>query len=295
MLVRKGAIAPDGFEPWQMARVRSPDFPGERLIVCFNPRLAAERRRKRNALLQETEDDMRALAARYQEGALDRDELNRRLGTLRRRKMAKHFRFRFDESDAAFRFTRDAASIAAEARLDGLYVIRTNLDDGELDDAEIVRSYKALARVDQAFRSLGTLSLRAGTIFHWRDECVRAHFFLCLLAYYLEWHMRRKLKPLMFAEENPPRHDNPVAPVPRSPEVRRKQATRRNREGLPVLGFRDLLEHLGTLCATEYQTGSGLAVSVLTRLTPLQEKAFSLLELKPHPAPKPRNPEAPPR
>ena len=116
-----------------------------------------------------------------------------------------------------------------------------------------------------------------------------------MLAYYLEWHMRRKLKPLMFAEENPPRQDNPAAPVPRSPEVRRKQATRPNREGLPVLGFRDLLEHLGTLRATEFQTGSGFSVSVLTRPTPLQERAFSLLGLKPHPAPKPRNSEAPPR
>ena len=141
-LVRKGAIAPDGFEPWKMARVRSPDFPGERLIVCSNPQLAEERRRTRSALLQDTEDDVRALAARYQEGALDRDEVNRRLGTLRRRKMDKHFQFRFAESDAAFRFARDAESIAAQARLDGLYVIRTNLDDGELDDAEIVRSYR---------------------------------------------------------------------------------------------------------------------------------------------------------
>ena len=295
MLVRKGAIAPDGFEPWHMARVRSPDFPGQRLIVCFNPQLAEERRRKRNALLQDTEDAVRALAARYRDGDLDRDGLNRGIGTLRRRRMLKHFHFHYDESDAAFSFQRNTESVAAEARLDGLYVIRTNLQDNLLDDAEIVRSYKALARVEQAFRSLKTLSLRVRPIFHWRDERVRAHFFLCMLAYYLEWHMRRKLKPLMFAEENPPRQRNPVAPAPRSREVRRKQATRQNREGLPVLGFRDLLEHLGTLCATEFDTGSGFSVSVLTRMTPLQEKAFSLLGLKPHTAPEPRSSEARPR
>ncbi len=149
--------------------------------------------------------------------------------------------------------------------------------------------------VEQAFRSLKTLSLRARPIFHWRDERVRAHFFLCMLAYYLEWHMRQKLKPLMFAEETPPRNENPVAPAPRSKEVRRKQRTRRNRDGLPVLGFRDLLEHLGTLCATEIDTGNGFSLSVLTRMKPLQEKAFSLLGLKPHPAPQPRETETIPR
>ena len=293
-LARKGTIAPDHFQPWQMARVCSPDFPGEGLIVCFNPLLAAERRRKRNALLQATEDAVRELADLYQQGSIDRDELNQRLGALRRRKMAKHFLFHFEEPDATFSFERNAASIDAEARLDGLYVIRTNLDQTALDDADTVRAYKALARVEQAFRSLN-LSLRARPIFHGRNERVRAHFFLCMLAYYLEWHMRQKLKPLMFAEETPPRNENPVAPAPRSKEVRRKQRTRRNRDGLPVLGFRDLLEHLGTLCATEIDTGNGFSLSVLTRMKPLQEKAFSLLGLKPHPAPQPRETETIPR
>ena len=268
-----------------MARIRSPDFPGERLILCFNPRLAEERRRKRDALLAATEDAVHGLAERHKAGSLDRDQLNQGLGALRRRKMAKYFHFRFTEADAAFSFQRNTESIDAEARLDGLYVLRTNLDEEQLDDADTVRSYKALARVEQAFRSLKTLSLRVRPIFHWRDERVRAHFFLCMLAYYLEWHMRQNLKPLMFAEENPTTHDNPVAPAPRSEEARRKQSTRRNRDRLPVHGFRDLLEHLGTLCATEIDTGSGFAVSVLTQPTPLQEKAFALLGLKPHPAP----------
>ena len=136
-----------------------------------------------------------------------------------------------------------------------------------------------------------TVNLHVRPIFHWRTERVRAHFFLCMLAYYLEGHMRRKLKPLMFAEETPPRKDNPVAPAPRSKEVRRKQRTRRNRDGLPVHGFRDLLENLGTLCATEIDTGNGFSLTVLTRMTTLPEKAFSLLGLKPHPAPQPRQTE----
>ena len=147
----------------------------------------------------------------------------------------------------------------------------------------------------QALRSLKTLSLRGRPNFHGRDERVRARFFLCMLAYYPEWHMRRKLKPLVFANELPPRNENPVVPAPRSEEVRRKQRTRRNRDGLPVHGFRDLLKHLGTLCETEFDTGIGFSLSVLTRMTPLQEKAFSLLGLKPHPAPQPRETEIKPR
>ena len=147
-LAREGTIAPDRFQPWQMARVRSPDFPGERLIVCFNPLLAGERRRKRNALLQTTEDAVRGLADLYRQGSIDRDELNQRLGALRRLKMAKHFLFRFEEPDATFSFERNPASIDAEARLDELYVIRTNLDQTALDDADTVRAYKALARVE---------------------------------------------------------------------------------------------------------------------------------------------------
>ena len=142
--------------------------------------------------------------------------------------------------------------------------------------------------MEQGFRSQKTLSLRARTIFNWRNDRVRANFFLCILAYYHERHMRRTLKPLMFAEETSPRKENPVAPAPRSKEIRRKQRSRRNRDRLPVHGFRDLLEHLGTLCATEIDTGNGFSLSVLTRMTPLQEKAFSPLGLKAHPAPQPR-------
>ena len=131
----------------------------------------------------------------------------------------------------------------------------------------------------------------SGPVYVYSADHVRAHEFLCMLAYYVEWHMRHRLKPLKFAEENPPRQVNPVAPVPRSRQVRRNQATRQNREGLRVLGFRDLPEHLGTLCATAFDTGSGFSVSVLTWLTPLQEKPFPCSALNPHPAPKPCTPE----
>ena len=288
-LVCGGAIGPGRLEPSRMARIRSPDFPGERLILCFNPRLAEERRRRRDALLAATEDAAHGLAEGYKAGSLDRDQLNRGLGALRRRKMARHFRFA--ESDAAFSFQRDTETIAAEACLYGLYVIRTNLDEEQLDDAGAVPSYQALARVEQAFRSQQTLSLRVRSIFHGCDGRVRTDFFLCMPAWYLEWRMCQSLKPLMFAEQNPHTHDNSDGSASRSEKARRKQSTRRNRDGFPVHGLRDLLERLGTLCATEIDTGSGFAASEFTQPTPLQERAFALLGLKPHPAPPPRKPE----
>ncbi len=222
---------------------------------------------------------LRGLADLYQQGSIGRDELNRRLGTLRWLKMVTHFLFRFEEPDAAFSFERNAASIDAKARLDGLSVIRISPDQTARDDAAGVCEYRAFPRVKQAFRSLKSLSLRARPIFHWYNERVRAHFFLCMPAYYLESRMRRKLKSLMFAEETPPRTEHPVTPARRSREVRRKQRTRRNRDGLPIHGFQVLLKRLGTLCATEIDTGNGFSLPLLTRLTPLQEKASSLLRL----------------
>ena len=171
-----------------MASVTSPDFPGERLPVCCNPLVAAERRRKRYALLACNETDALTLAADYAAGKYDRDEFNRCLGTLRRRKMGKHFLWTFDDGTPAFSSTRKQESIRAGERLDGLYVIRTSLTEETLGDAEVVRAYKSLARVERAFRSLKTAVLKVRPIFHWRERRVRAHLFLCMLAYYLEWH-----------------------------------------------------------------------------------------------------------
>ena len=285
-LVDRGHVTPGLFDTWGLARVTTPDYPGERLIVCYNPVLAAERKRNRDGLLDATETDARDFAARHAAGDIDRDELNRRLGTLRRRKMAKHFRFEFDEGSGTFSCERDQASIDAEAALDGLYVIRTNVDEDEIEDVEAVRVYKSLSRVERAFRSLKTVSLRIRPIFHWRDDRVRAHLLICMLAWYVEWHMRRRLAPLLFAEEDgAPLSANPVAPPERSEKARRKDKRRKTDDGLAVCDFRDLLGHLGTLAATEIATGTDFAVPALTKPTELQERAFALLGLRPHPAP----------
>ena len=295
-LARQKLVQPSLFDTRNMASITSPDFPGERLLVCFNPLVAAERGRKRAALLERTESDARELAARYADGKLDRDELNRRLGTLRRRKMGKHFRWEFDPESEAFLCERRRESIEAEERLDGIYVVRTSVREEQLDDAGVVRAYKSLAQVERAFRSLKTTLLHVRPVFHWRERRVRAHLLVCMLAYYLEWHMRRRLAPLLFAEEHPQeRNADPVGPVRRSEPARRKDRTRRTLDGqLPLQSFPDLLASLGTLTAVELKIEGvpGLAVPTLSELTPLQKRAFKLLGLRPHPAPRLSSPES---
>ena len=293
-LARHKHIQPSLFDSHDMAAVTSPDFPGERLLVCYNPLGAAERRRKRNALLAKTETDALAMAADYAAKKYDRDEFNRRLGTLRRRKMGKHLEWTFDEQTEAFSSSRKLESIAAEERLDSIYVIRTNLSEETLGDRAVVHAYKSLARVERAFRSLKTVLLKVRPIFHWRERRVRAHLVVCLLAYYLEWHLRRRLVPLLFAEEGgPPLGASPVGPAQRSPAARRKDRTRETLKArLRLQSFPDLLASLSTLTAVElvYEQVPGYAIPALSAMTPLQHKAFDLLGLEPHPAP----PLAPP-
>lgn len=210
-LVKQGQIQPTLLDDWGLAQITSPDYPNERLVVCCNPFLRDERRRKRNALLVATEEDTRTLATRYAEGKIERDEFNRKLGALKRRKMAKHFDYKFNKKTGAFSFTCKDKSIAEEESLDGLYVIRTNVEEAELGNVEAVRAYKNLAKVERAFRSFKTSSLRVRPIYHWREDRVRSHLFLCLLAYYAEWHMRQQLAPLLFTDEDPRPGVTPVA------------------------------------------------------------------------------------
>ncbi len=293
-LAEQGHFQPSLFDKHELAAITVPEFPGERLLVCYNPLVAAERRRKRLALLASTEADLAPLAAAYAAGQLERDEFNRRLGTLRRRKMGKHLQWSFDEHSAAFSSTRNEASIAAEARLDGFYIVRTSLTAQELDDDAVVRAYKSLARVERAFRSLKTSGLRVRPIFHWKAERVRAHLLLCMLAYYLEWHLRRRLAPLLFSEEDEPQHaGGPVGPLQRSAAAQRKDRTRQSEDGsLPLQSLADLLAGLGTLCAAELQYPQlpGYGVPTLSQLEPLHERVFALLGCQPHPAPAPRPP-----
>ena len=288
-LVRQNHLQPSLFDTHGLASIRAPDYPDERLLVCYNPLVAAERRRKREDLLSRTEADLAAMATAYAAGRIDRDEFNRRLGTLRKRKMGKHLQWSFDEHTEAFRSARKPDSIAAEARLDGLYVVRTSLAEEELGDAEVVRAYKGLARVERAFRSLQTSGLRVRPIFHWKESRVRAHLLLCLLAYYVEWHLRQKLATLLFSEEGEPQHPGgPVGPLERSAEAKRKDRTRQTAAGgLPVQSFADLLAGLGTLSAVElkYPQVPGYAVPTLSELEPLHRRVFELLGFQPHPAP----------
>ena len=288
-LARKKHIQPGLFDHHDMVAVTSPDFHGERLLVCFNPLVAAERRRKRNALPDSTEDDALALAVDYKAGKYDRDEFNRHLGTLRRRKMGKHFAWSFDEQTQAFSSARKQEKIAAEEQLDGLYVIRTSLKAEQLGDVDVVRAYKSLARLEGAFRSLKTTVLKVRPILDWRERRVRAHLFVCMLAYYLECHLRRRLAPVLFAEEGgPPEAACPVSPAQRSATAKRKDCTRKTVDGgLPLQSFPDLLESLSTLAVVEleHEKLPGRAIPALSAMTKLQRRAFQLLQLKPHPAP----------
>ena len=244
-------------ERFGLARVTGDDFPGERLLVCFNPMVAAERRRQRDLLLELTEAEAARLAAGYAAGHYDRDEFNRRLGMLRRRRRGKHLRWEFDEATGAFISTRKQESIREEASLDGIYVIRTSLEREALGDEETVRAYKSLARVERAFRSMKSL-LAVRPVFPWKERRVRAHLFVCMLAYYVEWHMRQRLAPQGCS-----------------------------REGLPVQSFPDLLESLSSLTAVELELEGAPehGVPMLSAMTPLQEQAFELLGISPHPAP----------
>ena len=287
-LVHQDVIQPGLFDTPELASVTCDDYPGERLLIGYNPLVAAERRRKRNVLLELTEQDAQQLAAGYAAGRYDRDEFNRRLGGLRRRRMGKHFEWTFDERTEAFTSRRKPDSIEAEERLDGLYVIRTNLEEEQLGDAGTVRAYKSLARVERAFRSLKSL-LAVRPVFHWKERRVRAHLLICLLAYYLEWHMRERLAPLLFVDEEKAEGEaGPVGPAQRSEAGQRKDSTRRTLAGdLPLHSFEDLLEHLGGQSAAELrlEVAPEQRVAVVSAMTSLQKRAFQLLGIKPHPAP----------
>jgi hypothetical protein len=226
------------FDDRDMAEITSPDYPGERLVVCKNPFLAEERRRKRNELLAATERDLAQIKARVQRdknplrGAA---EIGQAVGAvLGRRKVAKHFQISI--SDAEFGFTRNDTTIAAEAALDGIYVLRTSVPAVHADTAATVRAYKSLAEVEQAFRSLKGRDLDLRPVFHWTAPRVRAHVLLCMLAYYLEWHIRRRLAPMLFDEHDPAgREAQRTSPVEqaRPSEATLRKAGRKRAEFVP--------------------------------------------------------------
>jgi transposase len=284
-LTEAGTIQLSLFDERDLAEVSSPDYPGERLIVCRNPLLAEERARKRRELLDATERELLDIQARVRRAnrpLRGKDKIALAVGAvINHYKMAKHFAVTI--SDADLTFERKAEQIEAEAMLDGIYVLRTDLGPATLDASATVRAYKDLATVERAFRSLKTVDLEVRPIHHRRAWRVRAHVLLCMLAYYLEWHMRQALKPVLFDEHDKAAADaaraSIVARAERSEAAERKAATKRTHDGLPVHSFRSLLADLATVTRnTMALAQSPDATFVLyPKLTHVQERAFQLL------------------
>jgi len=272
-----------------LAEIESPEFPGERLVACFNPLLADERRRKREALLAATEKELAKLArqvARRTKRPMLQAEIALRAGRLVDRfKMAKHFELSI--ADGEFRFARRTESIERESQLDGIYVIRTSEPASGLSADDAVRDYKRLAEVKQAFRSLKSIDLLVRPIYHRTEEHVGAHIFVCLLAYYVQWHLKRAWAPLLFEDEELARDRvvrDPVASAEPSASAKRKKATHRTPDELPVHSFRTLIAELATRCRHTCVPAGGtpdVTFAKLTDVTPFQAEAFRLAGLKP--------------
>jgi len=286
-LLNSGTLQLTLFDTRDMASITSPDFPGERLVVCRNADLAAERSRKREDLLVATEKDLAAIKARVERKRHPLHgtaEIALAVGAvLNTYKMKKHFDLNI--TDDALSFARKTAEIAAEAATDGLYVVRTSLLAETLDDADTVRSYKSLARVERAFRCIKTVDLNVRPVYHWLEGRVRAHVFLCMLAYYLEWHMRQCLAPMLFDDTDKEAAEalrsSVVAQARRSKKAVKKQTTGMTPDGLPVHSFRTLLADLATMARNTIVTAINplYPLTVVTRPTLVQQKAFDLLGL----------------
>jgi hypothetical protein len=278
-LVTEGTLQLSLFDERDLVEISSPDFPGERLVVCRNPVLAAERARKREELLAATEVELGRVAAAVARGSLrDAATIGLRVGRIRdRHRMAKHFELGI--GDGSFAFARRTDAIAAEAALDGLYVIRTSVGPDDLDAPGVVLAYKRLAAVERDFRAFKTSELEVRPIHHWREDRVRAHLFLCLLAAHVRWHLERAWAPLLFRDETPPARADAVAPPGRSLTARAKEGTHRTADGLPVHSFRSLLAELGTLTRNRVVLAGSderSAFEILAEATPLQARALAL-------------------
>jgi hypothetical protein len=267
------------FDTQDLAEISHPDYPGERLIACRNPALAAERARKRAELLAATEKLLAGVAARVSAGTLrGAGKIGEAVGkAIGKYKMGKHFRR--DITDTTFTYHRDTAGIDAQAALDGIYVLRTTVDTDTLEPAAVVESYKNLANIERDFRIIKIDDLDLRPIHHRLDERVRAHVLICLLACYLVWHLRKAWAPLTYTDEHPPQRDNPVAPAQRSPEADAKAAGKHDADGNPLRSFRGLLDHLATLTRNQVRYhGASTDVPVLADPTPDQRRAFDLLD-----------------
>ncbi len=286
-LVESGSLQLSLFDQKDLAEIHSPEFPSERLVACFNPLLAEERGRKREELLKATEKDLQRIAkevGRRTQKPLGKAEIGKKVGkVLNRFKMGKHFILTIGEGH--FSFIRDKERIRREETLDGIYVVRTSEPADRLSAEDTVRSYKDLTHVERAFRTFKGVDLLVRPIWHRTENHVRAHIFLCMLAYYVEWHMRKALAPLLFddeeLDENRKKRD-PVKPAKPSVSAKRKKALHLTTDGLEVQSFDTLLVQLGTRCRNRCRIKSdptAPAFYELTEMNPLQRRAFQLLGL----------------
>jgi hypothetical protein len=282
-LVEAEALQLSLFDEQNLLAITHPDYPGERLIGCRNPDLAAERARKRRELLAATEKELNTIAAaarRDKRPLRGKDKIALRVGkVINKYKVAKHFTLQITEQ--AFTFARNEQSIAAEAALDGIYVLRTSLPADTLTDDDVILRYKGLEDVERFFRTLNS-ELDVRPIRHRLADRVRAHMFLRMLSYYLSWHMKQALAPILFHDNDKPaaaaKRVDPVAPAQRSDLALQKAARKRTNEGVPVHSFTSLLADLATLCANHIQPTADMpAFTMLTSPTPLQRQAFDLL------------------
>ncbi|SRR6266702_2249524 len=283
-LVRDGALQLSLFDTVDLAEITHPDYPGERLVACYNPFLQAERAGKRESLLAATEADLAKITAATQRARRPlrgKDKIALRADrVLRRRKVAKHFATGIGDDHLSY--SRDQDSIAAEAKLDGIYVLRTSVQAPGLDSGQVVSSYKALAGVERAFRTFNT-DLDIRPIRHRTEDRVRAHVFLRMLSYYLTWHMQARLAPMLFTDDDKATADaartSPVAPAVRSPKALAKAATKRTPSDLPVHSFTSLLRDLATICLNQIQPADPAlpGFRIVTTPTPLQRQALDLL------------------
>lgn len=287
-LVDSGSLQLSIFDERNLAEIKADNYPGERLVVCKNPLLAQERTRKREDLLRATEAKLAPIQERVKEGKLGgKDQIGLAVGkVIDRHKMAKHFLIEILEN--GLQVWRKQASIEAEAALDGIYVLRTSVTPEGLESGEVVRAYKLLVRVERAFRSFKSIDLQVRPIRHWAENRVRAHIFLCMLAYYVQWHLEQSWAPLLFKDDEPAPAADPVAPAQRSAKALRKARTQRLEDGSPVHSFRTLLGELKTLTRSRILPPDAPTAAIFDKVstpTPFQVRALALLGLsvQPHP------------
>jgi Transposase DDE domain len=287
-LVEDGALQLSLFDEQNLVEISSPEFPGERLVCCHNPALADERARKRDELLAATEKELATIAAatgRATRALRGKDKIGLRVGkVINRYKMAKHFTITIGED--AFSFSRNQDAVLAEAALDGIYVLRTSLPEATLATDDVVLRYKGLEDVERFFRTLNS-ELDVRPIRHRLADRVRAHMFLRMLSYYLSWHLKQALAPILFHDNDKPaaaaKRTDPVTSAQRSDQALTKAARKRTHDHYPVHSFTSLLADLATICANQVQpTDDTPAFTIITSPTPIQRRAFELLDVSHH-------------